>query len=1167
VESAVSKLFIGRGLWMNRLLSWRRIATSPGLVLAWGLLALPGSTLARDIPLQIAQYSHTSWTIRDGYSPGLVFSMVQTADGYLWLGGEYGLFRFDGLRFDPWQPPTGQKLPSKPYSLLVSRDGTLWIGTFEGLVSWNGTALTDYPEIDKGFVTSLIEGRDGTIWAGVLGNPGRLCEIRGGRAQCHSQDGKFGANVWSVAEDGSGVLWAGADSGLWRWKPGLPKRYDTAGLRLGDLVTSAEGQLLIGIRGGGLRRIDGDAIATYPLRSANVPGRVIADVDVKSNKLLRARDGSIWIGTDGRGLIHVQDGQADAFSRAEGLSGNVACSLFEDREGNIWFASERGLDRFSKVPVTTFTVQQGLSSDVTKSVLATADGSVWVATNDGVTRWRESSPVVLRDDSGLPDLGTQSLFGDSGGRVWVNTNRGLAYLQGGRFTAVDGLSSKEVSSITGEGDELWLSGNDGLVRFHQGRFAEIVPWSVLGRRQQAKVIVADRGGVWLSFWLDGGVSYFKDGKVRETYGTAQGLGAGHVSGLRLDDDGAVWAATEEGGISRIKDGRVRTLTMNNGLPCNAIHWSIEDDHGSLWMYSSCGLVRVLRGELDGWIADPTRRIGTTHWDATDGVPLRAVSPAYFNPPVAKAADGKLWFVSGEGLQMIDPDHLTSNGIPPPVYIERVVADRKPYPVANGMRLPPLVRDVTLEFTGLSLVDPDNVQFRYRLLGHDDEWQDAMNRRQVSYSNLRPGNYRFQVKAANNSGVWNEEGAQLQFIIAPAIYQTAWFRLGVAVLAAALVWGAFQLRVRRARLEEKRLRDVLEGIPAMSFSVHPDGSADLVNQRWLDYTGLPASAAANEDGWNSVIHPDEVEEHRRKWRAALASGEPFENEFRQRSASGEYRWFIVQAVPLRDKQGKIQKWYGTLTDIEERKRAEEERERLRRLEAHLAHTNRLSMLGELTASLAHEINQPIGAVVASAGAGLRWLDRDQPELERVREAIVRIKDDGKRAADIIAGLKAFYKKESSPQRVLLDVNEVVREMLVLLHREAERHSVTMRTELADHLPTVRADRVQLQQVLMNLMVNGLEAMGEHGGELSIETKPHEGGLVVSVSDTGVGIPADKLDQIFSAFVTSKAAGTGMGLAISRTIVEAHEGQLWAEANAGRGATFRFTLPAASQPNEK
>ena len=293
---------------------------------------------------------------------------------------------------------------------------------------------------------------------------------------------------------------------------------------------------------------------------------------------------------------------------------------------------------------------------------------------------------------------------------------------------------------------------------------------------------------------------------------------------------------------------------------------------------------------------------------------------------------------------------------------------------------------------------------------------------------------------------------------------------------------------------------------------------------------------------------------------MASGEPFENEARHRSATGEYRWFLVRAVPLRDKQGKIVKWYGTITDIEERKRAEEERERLRRLEAQLAHTNRLSMLGELTASLAHEINQPIAAAIASAGACLRWLDREQPELERAREAIMRIKDDGKRAADIITGLKAFYRKDGSPQRALLDVNEVVREMLVLLHREAERHSVVMRTELAPDLPAVRADRVQLQQVLMNLMVNGIEAMGEPGGELIIRTRTVESGLVVSVSDTGVGIPADKMEQIFSAFVTTKAAGTGMGLAISRTIVESHDGKLWAEANSGPGATFHFTLPA-------
>jgi PAS domain S-box-containing protein len=528
--------------------------------------------------------------------------------------------------------------------------------------------------------------------------------------------------------------------------------------------------------------------------------------------------------------------------------------------------------------------------------------------------------------------------------------------------------------------------------------------------------------------------------------------------------------------------------------------------------------------------------------------------------VAKAADGSIWFVSGEGVQVIDPDHLPYNTIPPPVHIERVVADRKPYAAAGPLRLPPLVRDVSIEFTALSLTDARSVRFRFRLEGHDVDWQEFVDRRQVSYSNLSPGTYRFHVMASNNSGVWNEEGAQLEFSIAAAFYQQTWFRVALALLLAGLVWGGVQLRIHRHRLGEKRLRDVVEGIPAMAFSVQPDGSPDLVNRRWLEYTGL-STRGGESAGWQATVHPDDLNRHLEKWRQALATGKPFENEARHRNASGEYRWFLVQAVPLKDKQGRILKWYGTLSDIEERKRAEEERERLRQLESHLAHTNRLSMLGELTASLAHEINQPIGAVVASAGAGLRWLDHGPPEIERAREAMVRIKDDGKRAADIIAGLKAFYRKETSPQRALLDINEVVREMLVLLHREAERHFVVMRTELASDLPLVRADRVQMQQVLMNLMVNGIEAMGPAGGELVIRTEAAEQGLVVSVSDTGPGIPADQMDQIFSAFVTTKLSGTGMGLTISRTIVEAHDGRLWAESKPGHGATFHFSLPAA------
>ena len=244
-----------------------------------------------------------------------------------------------------------------------------------------------------------------------------------------------------------------------------------------------------------------------------------------------------------------------------------------------------------------------------------------------------------------------------------------------------GVPSTEVYSITGDkAGNVWLSGNRGLSHLRDGHLIEHFPWSALGRHQQAKVIVFDRerGGLWLSFWNDGGVEYFKDGQVRASYTAADGLGKGHVPGLRLDRDGAVWAATEDGGLSRIKDGHITTMTTRNGLPCNTIHWSIEDNDRSFWLYTGCGLVRIARAELDAWIADPTRRIETTVWDAADGVMLHSISPNSFGPPFAKSIDGKLWLLIGEGIQVVDPHHLAFNKLPPPVHIEQIVADHKMY---------------------------------------------------------------------------------------------------------------------------------------------------------------------------------------------------------------------------------------------------------------------------------------------------------------------------------------------------------------------------------------------------------------------------------------------------------------------------------------------------------
>ena len=223
------------------------------------------------------------------------------------------------------------------------------------------------------------------------------------------------------------------------------------------------------------------------------------------------------------------------------------------------------------------------------------------------------------------------------------------------------------------------------------------------------------------------------------------------------------------------------------------------------------------------------------------------------------------------------------------------------------------------------------------------------------------------------------------------------------------------------------------------------------------------------------------------------------------------------------------------------------------------------MGELTASIAHEVNQPISAVTTSAGACLRWLNRDEPDVQKARDAVARIEQDGRRAAEIIANLKAFYRKNASPQREMISINDVVGQMKLLLRSEAERHSVIMRTELAADVPPVSADRVQLQQVLMNLMLNGMEAMGDRGGDLTITSRRDGDDVLLSVADSGVGIPADHLDEIFQALFTTKSEGTGMGLAISRTIVESHGGRIWATANPGPGVTLNFTLPIKAEAN--
>jgi PAS domain S-box-containing protein len=369
----------------------------------------------------------------------------------------------------------------------------------------------------------------------------------------------------------------------------------------------------------------------------------------------------------------------------------------------------------------------------------------------------------------------------------------------------------------------------------------------------------------------------------------------------------------------------------------------------------------------------------------------------------------------------------------------------------------------------------------------------------------------------------------------------------------------EARIALAQSQQmEAIRLVIDTIPALVWSALPDGSVDFVSRRGLEFTGLPAEQALRL-GYTAAIHPEDIERWLAQRPARISAGVAFEEEIRLRRADGEYRLFLTRLTPLRDEAGNIVKWYGTATDIEDQKRVEA-------LQAELALANRVMLMGELTASIAHEVNQPIAAIVANASAALRWLAARPPDTEEARQALKRIVRDGGRAGEVISRIRALVRK-APPQRDRLDINEAVLEVIAMTQSELQRKSIKLQIRLSSGLPSVRANRVQLQQVILNLIVNAIEAMSEAGDgarELAVSSDASTSNeVLVEVRDTGPGLDTASLDLLFRSFYTTKPDGMGMGLAISRSIVEAHGGRLWAAPNEPHGAVFRFTVPVEDE----
>ncbi len=738
-------------------------------------------------------YSLTSWGQKDGLPVGVIWAISQDHDGYLWLGTDGGPIRFDGVRFVLWQPDGPRSLPKGPVrAVCVSHDGSIWLG---------------------------------------FGEPGGVSRIRSGKVQNYSEaDGIEPGAITMLAEDRDGDVWAGNRSGLYRfaddrWQPsaqGLPRSpiYRKLLERHGrSLVATADGLFQrepneanfqkVGHFDGVIRDVAEDssgriwvADPVSGFRTLGVP-QIVSHEKGTGSRLLQDSKGNLWIGTFGQGLWLVRLNRAlhdhiiiQKTTTLSGFSDDGVAALLEDRNGNIWAATYDGLNRLTPHKLTPV---MGLG--VIWGIERTSDGGIWVGSTDALMEFRAGQAEPLRKPwpfGGAPPLAMHS---DKFGTLWVATRRGLLRIIGRTSSMVPlpGPPLQRISSITSDlAGGLWLSDRDRGIFRMAGRELKAL---ILPPEFNAVQVVSShgdlKGRVWFSF-SNGRVAAVDPDFKAHLYGARDGLQNGAYRAIYEGRDGVIWFGGDQG-LTKLDNGQFMTVGNTNGLPEGSIVAILSDDAGALWLgLEGIGIVRLNPDELTRALADRSYQIRYDLYDRSDGF---AGAPRWFgNNTAARGEDGRLWFASARGVTIVEP-HGISKTQPTPtrVSIEGAFVNGQVILPISQIRLPSRTNRIEIDYTVPNLTSPLKTRFRYRLEGFDADWIDAAARRQTFYTNLRPGQYRFQVTASNNDGTWSESNTAVwEFSISPVFYQTASF--GIASIAALLVvtWGAWRLHIRRVR---------------------------------------------------------------------------------------------------------------------------------------------------------------------------------------------------------------------------------------------------------------------------------------------------------------------------------------------------------------------------------
>lgn len=773
------------------------------LVICGLIVILSGRMFALDPNQALGQLYHSSWNARNGLN-GSVKALAQTTNGYLWVGTSDGLFRFDGLNFERYET-----LPASSVSALMAiPDGGLWIGFDRGGASLlkNGK-VTNYTERDGlpvSRVRRFAQDHDGTIWAAIVGG---FARFEGRHWRTVRMDWNYPArSARALFVDSQGTLWVANGTGIMFLPKGGNKFHDTS-LRADVVLAFAQAP-------DGTMLFADDTQATVrafrpatDLRDGGPP-----PVRIPANAMLFDRDGALWLAGNGLSRIpflsRMSGGRitefsldAERFTEKQGLTGNDAETVLEDREGNIWVGTDGGLDRFRYRNLTLFSFPSGTSLF---SLVAGDHGAVWAGSHgnklQGMTRVQDG-----RVAQGGPSNAFMT-YRDPDGSIWISARNALFRWSDGRFSEIappeeairmHNSHPKDpimVSSITKDrSGSLWAAiGGLGEFELSDGlwKFVEALPAHPDWASNFAYTDAGDR--IWLAYGEY--VAVIDHGRKR-AFSSPDGLSVGPFTVI-ADDGQRTWVGGE-GGLAFSQGERFYTLKGAGGGGFGPVNGIVARPNDGLWLSAGPGIVHIPEQEVQHALRQHDYPVNYEVLDLVSDLPEQLQKNGSYSSGAIQGSDGLLWFATRGGVARVDPTHIFRNPLPPPVVIRSLLADGVSYSTFTNTKLPALTKGLQIDYTALSLSIPERVRFRYKLEGSDTAWHDAGVRRQAFYTNPKPGSYRFRVLACNNDGVWNESGATLDFSIAPAFYQTIWFQAIYCVGGAGILWLLYVLRLKQA----------------------------------------------------------------------------------------------------------------------------------------------------------------------------------------------------------------------------------------------------------------------------------------------------------------------------------------------------------------------------------